>query len=98
VREKRFGVVQGEPEVFAAPFGPEKRAARHRGGEPVRAGDVSAHRPRVEDLGRRDRATHDVAFNPGADGLDLRQFRHGRPPIGSGTPCGCRMSVPLTSL
>jgi hypothetical protein len=98
VGEERFGVVQGEPEVLAAPFGAKERAADHRGGEPVGAGDVSAHRPRVEDLGSRDRATHDVAFNPGADGLDLRQFRHRRPPIGAGTPYGCRMNAPLTPL
>jgi hypothetical protein len=98
VREERFRVVQGEPEVLAAPFGAQERATGHRGGEPVRAGNVTAHRPRVEDLGGRDRAAYDMAFNPGADSLDLRQFGHGRPPIGSGRPCGCRMKVPLMSL
>jgi hypothetical protein len=98
VREERFRFVQGEPEVLAASFGAQERAARHRGGEAVRAGNVTAHRPRVEDLDGRDRAPHDMVFNPGADRLDLGQFRHGRPPIGPGTPYGCRMNVPLMSL
>jgi hypothetical protein len=76
VREQRLAVVEGEPEVLAAPFGAQERAACHRGGEPVWSRKVAAHRPRVHDLGRGDRAAHDVLLNPGADGLDLGQFWH----------------------
>jgi hypothetical protein len=86
VREQRLRVVEDEPEVLAAPFRAQEGTAGHRGGEPVRAGDVPAYRPEVEHLGRGDRTAHDMALDPGADGLNLWQFRHGTPPIGSGTP------------
>ena len=76
VREQRLRIIEGEPEVLAAAFGAQERAAGHRGGEPVWPGKVAAYRPRVHDLGRGDRATDDVLLNPGADGLDLGQFWH----------------------
>jgi hypothetical protein len=75
-RGRNRAIVEGEPEVLAAPFGAQERAACHRGGEPVWSRKVAAHRPRVHDLGRGDRAAHDVLLNPGADGLDLGQFWH----------------------
>jgi hypothetical protein len=79
----RRTTAKGEPEVLAASFGAQERAVGHGGGEPVRAGGVTAHRARVKHLGCRDRAPHDMVLKPGADSLNLRQFRHNDLPSGA---------------
>ena len=79
VGEHRFCVVEGEPEVLAPAFGALEVAAGHGGGEAKRPRGITAHRARVEHLHVLDRAADDEALQALADGLDLGQFRHGKP-------------------
>ena len=74
--EERFVVIQGEPEVLSATFGPDEGAVGHRGGEAVGAGRVPADGARVEHLGLGDRPADHMALEAGPDGLDFGQLRH----------------------
>jgi len=71
VGEERLVVVDNEPEVFPASFRAPERTARQGRRKAIGAGEMAAHRPRVQHLDTGDRTAHDVAVKTRTYGLDL---------------------------
>jgi hypothetical protein len=71
VGEERLVVVDNEPEVLPASFRALEGTAGQGRGKAIGAGEMAAHRSRVQHLDVGDRAPDDVLVKTRADGLDL---------------------------
>ncbi len=79
VAQQGVAAVERQPEVLAAAPGRGDAVPGQAGGEVVGAGEVTAHRPRVQHLDAGDGAPDDVGLEATTDHLDLGQLRHGAP-------------------
>ena len=75
VREQGV-LARRQPQVLAPAPGAVQAAPGQRGLEVGRAGQMAAHRARVQDLDGLDGPADDVVLQATADGLDLGQLRH----------------------